>query len=137
MSSKTLELWQILGSVENLLVSGQASLRYLTLVDLEDMLPCDPAPSVSPVSQERCEQGLKTKIIKKRGDSKRNSGQVDVEVEGRKAMNRLDSVAVYMCDFADICAAFREAEKEKEKLAAKGGGDHLGQPPESTAGGHT
>lgn len=52
--------------------------------------------------QERCEQGLKTKVIKQRVEKSRNYGGIDVEAEGRKAMERLDSIAMYMTDFTDI-----------------------------------
>jgi hypothetical protein len=112
-SDKTLELWQVLGSVENLLV-GPAPLVPVS----------QPAPSIltrgwaSVCVQERCEQGLKTKVIKKRGEKGRAAaGPVDLALERKKAMERLDAIAMYMTDFQDIVDEYQV----QKRLAALSG----------------
>lgn len=51
--------------------------------------------------QERCEQGLRTKIIKPRVE-KKVAGAIDTEAEGKKAVERLDIISTFMMDFKDI-----------------------------------
>jgi hypothetical protein len=121
-SNKTLELWQILGSVENLLVSqADANLAFCKARALR--VPLAPPPPVAPVVsrgswQERCEQGLRTKIVTKR-EGRRGpapaSSAVDIEAEGRKAMERLDAVCMYITDYIDTAVAYEKKQQQQQQ----------------------
>lgn len=60
-----------------------------------------------PQIQDRCEQGLRNKMVKKRAEPKQR-GPLNIEAEEVKAMAKLEAIAMYMTDFQSICADYQK-----------------------------
>jgi len=91
-SEVTLELGQILSSVENLL--GR----------------CEDGKTKSKHSRKN--EGKKAE--------KGASNVLDLEWAGKKAMSELEDISMYMLDYKDICDEFQEEEEKKQKRSGVG-----------------
>lgn len=90
---------------------------------------------------ERCVDGKANKKHAHEASKKAEKGadsEIDLDLEGEKAMHRLEEIAMYMMDYQDICEDYRILKEEEERRLKRSAGALYSpqqQPPPDGGGG--